>query len=118
MKAAVMPSNLESEVSGLSDQQGTGSIEEDLFSLNAMAPDLLEHVPALFEETVRGSLNHTLGTRESGAVLAHLSASELASRQAVFARLASLYGEEASSLQKMIDRAFAIRVQDLLRLFV
>jgi len=91
------------------------SVEQDLFALNAIAPDLLEHVPVLFKETVRESLSYMLGTKESKGVLARFRDDELASRPEVFARLVSVYGTRASPLQKMIDRVFGMRVHNLLQ---
>ncbi len=60
-----MQGDLKSETRGLADQAGIPTVEEDLLTLNAMAPDLLEHVPVLFEETVRGALSYMLGGKES-----------------------------------------------------
>ena len=99
----------------LRTKPGIPTVEEDLLTLNAMAPDLLEHVPVLFEETVRGALSYMLGGKESGNVLAWFRGDELTNRQGVFARLASVYGERASPIQKMIDRVFGIRVHELLQ---
>ncbi len=102
-------------VSGLAQQPGTQSVEEDLFALNAMAPELLEHVPVLFEETVKDSLTYMLGTKESTGVLSWFRGNELACRQGVFARLLAVYGDKASPLQNMIDRVFGMRVHELVR---
>ena len=102
-------------VTELSQRQETRGVEEDLFSLNAMVPELLEHVPVLFEETVRDSLNYMLGTKESTGVISWFRGDELACRQGVFARLSAVYGEKASPLQIMIDRVFGMRVHELVR---
>ena len=116
----MMPQDLKSKTSDLAkiaaiaDQPEMQRVEQDLFSLNATAPDLLEHVPVMFEETVRESLTYMLGTNESRGVLAWFRGSELTSRQWVFARLTSVYGIRASPLQNMIDRVFGMRVHDLL----
>jgi hypothetical protein len=111
----MMESELKSETRGLADNPGTQTVEEDLFTLNVMAPDLLEQVPVLFEETVRGSLTYMLGARESRSMLEWFRAKELTDRHGVFARLASVYGERASPLQNMIDRVFGMRVHELLQ---
>jgi hypothetical protein len=110
----MMPLELKNEaiIAGQPEMQ---SVEQDLFALNAIAPDLLEQVPVIFEATVRESLAYMLGSKESRGVLAWFLDNELASRQWVFARLASLYGDRASTLQNMIDRVFGMRVHDLLR---
>lgn len=102
-------------VNELAGQPEAISVEEDLFALNAMAPDLLENVPILFEETVRESLTYMLGTKESTGVLSWFRGDELACRQGVFARLLAVYGDKASPLQNMIDRVFGMRVHELVR---
>jgi hypothetical protein len=111
----MMPLDLKNQVTAPSNQPEMQSVEQDLFALNAFAPDLLEHVPAMFEETVRQSLTYMLGSKESKGVLAWFRGSELVSRQWVFARLVSVYGDRASPLQKMIDRVFGIRIHELVQ---
>jgi hypothetical protein len=110
----VMPGGSQDEVARLRDQPEALSVEEDLFTLNAMAPDVLDQVPSLFAETVRESLSYMLGAKESGGVLAWFRGDELASRAGVFDRLVSVYGQRASPIQKMIDRVFGMRVHELL----
>jgi hypothetical protein len=114
----VMPAGFQGEVTGLLEQPETLSVEEDLFTLKAIAPDLVEEVPVLFAETVRESLSYMLGTKESGGVLAWFRGNELASRADVFDRLASVYGTRASPIQKLIDRVFGIRVHSLVEQLV
>ena len=79
-------------------------MEEDLFTLNAAAPELLEQLPSLFEAAVKDSLRYNLDTNESRSVLASLQDIMLGDRSEVFGRLASLYGNRASPLQQSIDR--------------
>ena len=111
----MMPLDLKNEAVELAILPEVQNVEQDLFTLNAMAPELLEQVPFIFEGTVRESLMYMLGSKESRGVLAWFRENELASRQWVFARLVSVYGVRASPLQNMIDRVFGMRVHDLLR---
>jgi hypothetical protein len=99
----------------INDSAGAQSVEEDLFALNALAPELLGGLPALFEETVRESLSYMLGTKESAGVLSWFQGDELKYRYGVYARLLELYGNKASPIQSMIDRVFGLRVHELLR---
>lgn len=114
-ESCMMRSDFKSETARTADKPGMQTVEEDLLTLNAIAPDLLDHVPVLFEETVRGSLSYMLGAKESKNILDWFRTGELRNRQGVFSRLASVYGERASPIEKMIDRAFGIRIHDLLR---
>ena len=98
--------------------RGMNELKSDLFTLNAIAPALLEDVPALFEEAVRESLSYMLGMKESKGVLRWLRDARLSSRPEVFARLLSHFGARASPLQNMVDEAFKRRVHTLLELTV
>lgn len=89
------------------------TLEEEIFSINAIAPELLEHLPGLFEEAVRGSLTSMLGNTESKSVLASLSHVGLGNRLEVFRSLNSAYGHRASPLQKAVDRSFQALVHGL-----
>ena len=91
------------------------SVEEDLFTLSAIAPELLEEIPALFGETVKESLAYVLGPSASKGVIEWLRSDELQSRQGVFARLAALYGERATPIEALIDRVFGLQVRALVQ---
>jgi hypothetical protein len=95
------------------DMPGMVGVEQDLFTLNAVAPSLLEQLPTIFEDAVRESLAYMLGRIESKCVLASFSPDQLVDRSEVFGRLVSLYNSRASPLQKGIDWAFQKRVHQL-----
>jgi hypothetical protein len=113
-EARMISSELKIEARNRTDFGRMDGLEQDLFTLNAMAPDLLDQVPAMFEEAVRESLGYMLGMKESKGVLAWFREAELASRPEVFTRLASRYGDRASPLKTMIDEAFKNRVHSFL----
>lgn len=94
---------------------GDERLEEEILSINAFAPDLLEHLPGLFEEAVRESLTIMLVPMESERVLASLNHVGLGNRPEVFRSLNSVYGHRASPLQKAVDRSFQGLVHDLAR---
>jgi len=115
MNAVMTRAGFDGAVSELVERPEAQSVEEDLFVLNAMSPSLIEHVPVLFEETVKESLSYLLGAKESARVLGWFRGNELASRQGVFDRLTTLYGNRASPLESVIDRVFGMRVHELVR---
>ena len=115
MSAATTRVGLDSAVDERALITGWQGVEEDLFSLDVMAPALLQDVPAIFEQTVRESLSYMVGAGESSRVLAWFHAGELACRQDVFARLSAVYGERASPIESVIDRVFGLRVHELVR---
>jgi hypothetical protein len=115
MNVATTRAEFEGGEGGLAGSPSAQGIEEDLFSLSALAPQLLADVPVLFEQTVRDSLSYMLGTRESAGVLSWFRGDELMCRDGVFARLLEVYGTKASPIQNMIDRVFGLRVHQLLQ---
>ena len=112
----MISSELATNSSKAAGTRDMNDLEQDLFTLNATAPALLDQLPALFEEAVRESLGFMLGMKESTGVLRWLRDARLSSRPEVFARLASRYGDRASPLQDRIDEAFKRRVGNLLEL--
>jgi hypothetical protein len=114
----MVTSELRIEAENRTDFGRMNGLEQDLFTLNAMGPDLVDQVPAMFKEAVRESLRYMLGMKESKGVLAWFREAELASRPEVFTRLASRYGDTASPLKTMIDQAFKTRVHSFLESLV
>jgi hypothetical protein len=114
VKAAAVSSQLRAQSQNTTAKRGMNELEEDLFTLNAIAPSLLKQVPALFEESVRESLSLMLGMKASKGAMRWFRDADLGSRPEVFERLASRYGDGASPLQIMIDQAFKRRVHELL----
>ena len=112
----MISSELRVEAKNPAEVGAMNALEQDLFTLNATAPTLLDQLPGLFEEAVRESLGFMLGMKESTGVLRWLRDAQLSSRPEVFARLASRYGDRASPLQERIDEAFKRRVGNLLEL--
>jgi hypothetical protein len=115
MNAAMTTTEFDQAVSILAKQPDVQSVEEDLFTLDAMAPQLLGQVPVLFEQTVKDTLSYMLGAKESADVIAWFRSSELGSRPGVFARLLTVYGDKASPLESVIDRVFGMRVHQLVQ---
>jgi hypothetical protein len=114
MTERVISGGLRTEPKNAKDPRGMNELEQDLFTLNAIAPALLEQVPALFEEAVKETLGSSLGLKESKGALSWFRDADLRSRPEVFSRLASHYGGGASPLQIMIDKAFKNRVHNFL----
>jgi hypothetical protein len=91
------------------------SIEEELRTLNAMAPELLEEMPRLFKEAVVDSIRSEMGRKDFGLVLQSLPGIGPEHRPYVFRFLDSLYGDKARELEEAIDRRFRTEVRQLLR---
>jgi hypothetical protein len=92
---------------------GEDRLEQELFSINAVAPGVLEHLPRLFEEAVTESLTRILGARDASGILASLNRAGLGNRSEVFGLLDAICSHQASPLQKAVDRAFRTRVHNL-----
>ena len=90
------------------------SIEEDLRSLNALAPELMLALPGLFKNAIMDSIRSGMGGRDFGMVLKSLPGIGLEHRPYVFRFLDSLYGEKSKDLEQAIDRMFQSEVRHLL----
>ena len=91
------------------------SIEEDLRTLTALAPALVEALPKLFKKAVVDSIKSGMGGKDFGLVLDSLPGIGPEHRPLVFRFLDSLYGERAGELEQAIDRRFQSEVKQLLR---
>jgi len=91
------------------------SIEEDLRTLSALDPELVEVLPKLFKKAVVDSIRSGMGGKDFGLVLDSLPGIGPEHRPLVFRFLDSLYGERAGELEQAIDRRFQSEVRQLLR---
>jgi hypothetical protein len=91
------------------------SIEEELRTLNSLAPELVEVLPRLFKKAVVDSIKSGMGGKDFGLVLDSLPGIGPEHRPLVFRFLDSLYGEKAGELERAIDRRFQSEVRQLLR---
>ena len=96
-------------------QSEVASIEEDLRTLNALVPGLVELLPKLFKKAVVDSIKSGIGGKDFGLVLDSPPGIGPEHRPLVFRFLDSLYGERASELERAIDRRFQSEVRQLLR---
>src|SRR5438105_11869404 len=96
-------------------QSEVASIEEDLRTLNALVPGLVEVLPKLFKKAVVDSIKSGMGGKDFGLVLDSLPGIGPEHRPLVFRFLDSLYGEQAGELESAIDRRFRSEVKQLLR---
>jgi hypothetical protein len=91
------------------------SIEEDLRTINSMAPELLSELPRLFKNAVVDSIRSEMGRKDFGLILKSLPGIGPEHRPYVFRFLDSLYGDKARDLEDAIDRRFHTEVRQLLR---
>lgn len=90
------------------------SIEEDLRSLNALAPELMVALPGLFKNAIMDSIRSGMDGRDFGMVLKSLPGLSLEHRPYVFRFLDSVYGEKSKDLEQAIDRRFQFEVRHLI----
>lgn len=90
------------------------NLEEDLLTLNAIAPELVEVLPELFKNAVVDSIRRGMGGHDFGLVLKSLPGIGPEHRFYVFRFLDSLYGEKARELEQAIDYRFQSEVRHLI----
>jgi len=105
----------EAQLDGTSPSDEGNGIEENLRTLNLMAPELTKELPVLFKNAVVYSIRNGMGGKAFGLVLESLPGIGPEHRPLVFRFLDSLYGDKAGDLEREIDRRFQLEVRQLLR---
>ena len=90
------------------------TLEEELFTLRALAPDMIEDLPSVFKEAVTDSLTSILGEDKARAFLMLIAETEFASPSIVFGALDSILHEGSQILKDAIVKEFRANVHLLL----
>ena len=90
------------------------TVEEDLLSLQALAPDMAEDLHSLFKEAVTYSLVGILGANEARALVRQIAGTDLESPYAVFETLDSFLHGGSQTLRNAIVEEFRVNVHLLL----
>lgn len=90
------------------------TLEEELLTLQALAPDMIEDLHSLFKEAVTDSLANILGWDEARALVKLLAETEFESPSVVFAALDSFLHEGSQILKDAIVKEFRANVHLLL----
>ena len=86
------------------------TLEEEVFSLQVMAPEALRQLPELFAESVVDSATKVLGEATGEAFLRHIGDRRLSDPTEVYSRLDSYLMEGSEEMKKAIAEAFRRRV--------
>ena len=90
------------------------TLEEDLLSLQALAPDMIEDLRCLFKEAVTDSLSSVLGENQAMALVKLISETDFENPPEVFAALDSIFRGGAQILKEAIIDEFRASVHLLL----
>ena len=90
------------------------TIEEDLLSLQVLAPDMVEDLHSLFKEAVTDSLARILGENEARALTRQIAGTDFESPYNVFRALDSILHEGSRILRDAIVEEFRVNVHMLL----
>jgi hypothetical protein len=91
------------------------TIEEELLTLQAIAPDMAEDLYSLFEEAVTDSLANILEESGARALVRLMGEANIESPSEVFAILDSIFHEGSSTLKSAITEEFRMNVHLLLK---
>ncbi len=92
------------------------SLEEEILSLNSLAPRCLSQLPELFSESVVDAASRILGEATGEALVRCVGDSKLRDPDAVYDSLDSFLGGGAGDVKKVIQRVFAGKVHNLYRI--
>jgi hypothetical protein len=90
------------------------TVEEELLTLQAIAPDMVEDLYSLFEQAVADSLANILEESGAKALVKLMEESNIESPPEVFATLDSIFHEGSKTLKSAITEEFHIGVHLLL----
>jgi hypothetical protein len=86
------------------------TVEEELLTLRALAPDMIEDLHSLFKEAVTDSLAKILGEDEARTLVMLIAGTEFESPPVVFAALDSILREGSRILKDAIVEEFRTNV--------
>jgi hypothetical protein len=90
------------------------TLEEDLLSLQALAPDMVEDLHSLFKEAVIESLANNLGRNEARALMRLMARTDFENPPEVFEAFDSIFYEGSQILRDAIVEEFRVNVHLLL----
>jgi hypothetical protein len=91
------------------------TLEEELLTLQALAPDIIEDLRPLFKEAVINSLTHILGENGAKAVVRLTAGTNFESPNEVFAALDLIFQEGTQFLRHAIVEEFRANLHRLLK---
>jgi len=94
------------------------TLEEEILSLNEMAPEALAQLPELFAEAVVDSATKVLGEATGEAFIRHIGDRRLKDPNEVYSRLDSFLKEGSDAMKEAIKAAFRHRVHQIYKLTV
>jgi len=89
------------------------TLEEEIFSLQEVAPGILDHLPRLFAEAVVDSATKVLGTATGEALIRRIGDRRLKDPAQVYSRLDSFLMGGSDEMKHSIDQEFRRRVHGL-----
>lgn len=102
-------------VSHMSDLIGQ-TMEEEIFSLNSLVPDLMEQLPVIFSESVINSVTSILGDATAEALIRHIGEDKLGSPAKVYESLDSFLQGGSGVLKGAILEEFRVKVHKLFKM--
>jgi len=94
------------------------TIDEEIIDLKSAFPEAVEHLPAVFEESVVSSCKHLLGQKSSKTVLAALEGTDLGNPYEVYSAIDRVLPKGGSLVKSEIAAEFHAKVRSLFRLAI
>jgi hypothetical protein len=91
------------------------SFEEQLSTLNSLAPEAIASLPVVFKVAALSSINRMLDRRNAGILLVLLRGTDLGDQWAVFAALDRFAYRRTAVLKRAISTEFQSRVRNMVK---
>ncbi|HZW85440.1 MAG TPA: hypothetical protein VFE91_06025 [Nitrososphaerales archaeon] len=94
------------------------TMEEEIFSLNSLVPDLMEQLPAIFSESVINSVTSIMGDATGETLIRYIGEEKLRSPTKVYESLDTYLQGGAGVLKGAILEEFRVKIHKLFRMTV
>jgi hypothetical protein len=113
---AVMSASLQKKAASRISELIGQTLEEEIFIVNSLAPDMVARLPSLFSDSVVDSVTSILGESAGEALIRSIGEERLMSPEETYASLDSMLHGGSEILKSAIREDFRVRVHRLYKM--
>ena len=89
------------------------TLDEEMFTVNSLAPDMLAQLPLLFSDSVVDSVTNILGENSGEALVRSIGEESLRNPEKTYERLDAMFHDGSEMLKAAIREDFRVRLHRL-----
>lgn len=94
------------------------TLEEEIFTLHSLLPDMVARLPSLFSESVIDSMTSILGESSGEALIRRIGDESLLNPTEVYETLDSVFQDGSKILKAAIREEFRVKVHGLYKMII